>query len=48
VAGDSDYKPGTEYVRFKYFNDTYGGETKSISPGQETTIGVTPVMFETE
>jgi hypothetical protein len=46
AAGDSDYKPATEYVDYKYFNDTYGGATKSISPGQATRIGVQPVMFE--
>jgi hypothetical protein len=47
VAGDSHYKPANEYVDFRYFNDTYGGKTESISPGEEVPIGVVPVMFET-
>jgi hypothetical protein len=46
TAGDSDYAPATGYVNYKSFNATYGGATKSISPGQSTTIGVAPVMFE--
>lgn len=45
-AGDSDYTPATEYVDYKKFNGTYGGATVSISAGQATTIGVSPIMFE--
>lgn len=46
TVGDSDYTPAAEYVDYKSFNGTYGGATKSITPGQSTTIGVAPVMFE--
>jgi hypothetical protein len=46
VGGDKDYKPATKYLDYKSFNGTYGGETKKISPGETTTIGFVPVMFE--
>jgi hypothetical protein len=45
-AGRSRYTPATQYVDYKYFDGTYGGATKSISPGQSTAIGVVPIMFE--
>jgi hypothetical protein len=47
VAGDSSFQPATQYVDYRKFNGTYGGETVNISPGQSTTIGVVPIMFET-
>ena len=46
AAGNSHYTPASRYLDYKYFNDTYGGATQQISPGQRTTIGVVPVMFE--
>jgi hypothetical protein len=48
TAGDTAYKPGTQYVDYREFNGTYGGVTDSISPGQSTTIGLIPIMFETK
>ena len=47
AVGDSDYTPGTQYVDYKMFNGTYGGATVNISPGQATTIGLSPIMLET-
>jgi len=46
ATGDSRYKPAPEFVDYKYFNGTYGGATKAISQGQATTIGMSPIMFE--
>jgi hypothetical protein len=45
-AGNSRYKPGSQYVDYKYFNGTPGGATKYISSQQSTAIGVVPIMFE--
>jgi len=45
-AGNSRYKPGPQYVDYKYFNGTPGGATKYISSQQPTAIGVVPIMFE--
>lgn len=45
-SGNSVYTPASQYVDYKEFNGTYGGATKTISPGQATTIGVIPIMFE--
>jgi len=47
AAGDSDYKPATEYVDYRKFNSTYGGATEKISAGETTAIGLSPIMFET-
>jgi polysaccharide biosynthesis protein PslG len=47
TAGDSSYTPANEYVRYREFNGTYGGAIVHISPGESTTIGVVPIMFET-
>lgn len=47
AAGNSKYTPGTQYVNYKYFNDTYGGATQPLSSGHPTTIGVIPIMFQT-
>jgi hypothetical protein len=46
ASGPSRYKPAREYVAYRYFNGTYGGAIQGISPGQSTTIGVVPIMFE--
>jgi hypothetical protein len=35
-------------VDYKYFNGTYGGSTEDITPGQTTTIGLVPIMFESK
>jgi len=48
TAGNSHYTPGSQFVDYREFNGTYGGKTVSISQGQTTTIGVIPVMFETD
>jgi hypothetical protein len=48
AAGRSRYRPTTEYVAYKYFDGTYGGRTRSITPGQTTTIGVQPIMMESK
>jgi hypothetical protein len=48
AAGNSNYKPATEYVDYRKFNGTYGGVTETISPGETTTIGLVPVMFESK
>lgn len=45
-TGNTSYTPASQYVNYKEFNGTYGGATVSISPGQKTTIGLIPVMFE--
>lgn len=47
TAGNSSYTPASQYVDYHEFNGTYGGASVAISPGQTTTIGVIPVMFET-
>jgi hypothetical protein len=47
-SGNSQYTPATEYGDYREFNGTYGGETQNISPGQSTTIGLIPIMFETK
>lgn len=47
TAGSSSYTPASQYVDYKAFNGTYGGETVPISPSQTTMIGLIPVMFET-
>ena len=46
AAGDSQYRPASEYVDYKYFNGTFGGSTQAITRGEATTIGVVPIMFE--
>jgi hypothetical protein len=46
--GDSQYAPASEFVDYKYFNGTYGGSTEDITPGQTTTIGLVPIMFESK
>jgi hypothetical protein len=46
TAGRSQYKPAAEYLRYKKFNGTYGGQTKTVTPGQAITIDVVPFMFE--
>jgi len=46
AAGNSTYVPASQYVDYKSFNGTYGGSIVSISPGHSTTIGVIPIMFE--
>jgi hypothetical protein len=46
-SGNSDYTPAKEYIDYREFNGTYGGATENISPGQSTTIGLIPIMFET-
>jgi polysaccharide biosynthesis protein PslG len=45
-AGDSNYKPATQYVDYRSFNGTYGGATHDISAGQTITINTFPVMLE--
>ena len=47
TTGNSSYKPASQYVDYRKFNGTYGGATQSISAGQAATIGVIPIMFET-
>lgn len=46
TSGNSQYTPDAEYVNYRSFNGTYGGTTTLISAGQSTTIGVIPVMFQ--
>jgi hypothetical protein len=46
TAGESVYTPATQFVDFRKFDGTYGGQTIKISPGQKVTIGVVPFMFE--
>jgi hypothetical protein len=46
TAGRSHYKPAAEYVRYKKFNGTYGGQNKTVPPGESIVIGVVPFMFE--
>jgi hypothetical protein len=46
TAGRTHYKPAAEYTRYKKFNGTYGGLTKTVSPGQAIVIDVVPFMFE--
>jgi len=41
------YTPATQYKNYREFNGTYGGKTVSITPGQRTTVGVIPIMFQT-
>ena len=48
TAGNSQYTPATQYVNYWAFNGTYGGTVKLINPGQSTTIGVIPVMFQSK
>lgn len=48
TAGNSSYTPATQYLNYREFNGTYGGTKISISPGQSTTIGVIPIMFQTK
>ena len=45
-AGPGHYTPATQYTDYRYFNHTYGGATKSISPRRSTKIGFVPIMFE--
>lgn len=47
ASGNSSYTPATQYIDYKSFNGTYGGTKTSISPGEATTIGLIPIMFET-
>lgn len=46
TAGKSDYTPATQYLDYKRFNGTYGGQTVHISAGEKITIGVVPFMLE--
>jgi len=46
-SGNSSYTPASEYVDYRSFNGTYGGTKTTISSGEETTIGLIPIMFET-
>ena len=48
TAGNSEYTPATEYLTYRSFNRTYGGTVHSIRPGQATTIGLIPVMFQSK
>lgn len=48
TSGNVQYTPGTQYTNYRAFNGTYGGKTVSISPGQKTTVGVIPIMFQTK
>jgi hypothetical protein len=48
TTGNTTYTPASQYVNYREFDGTYGGATVSISPGQKTTIGLIPVMFETK
>jgi hypothetical protein len=47
-AGNSSYTPASQYVNYWEFNGTYGGNTKTISSGQATTIGLIPIMFQSK
>jgi len=44
--GHAHYRPADQYVDYKEMDGTYGGQTVQISPGQTTTIGYIPIMFE--
>lgn len=46
-TGDVQYTPAPQYVDYKDMDGTFGGSTVQISPGQSTTIGYIPIMFET-
>ena len=46
TSGNVQYTPASQYVDYKEMNGTYGGTTVNISPGQKTTVGLIPVMFE--
>jgi hypothetical protein len=46
TAGRSHYKPAPEYVRYRKFSGNYGGQLKTVSPGETITIGWVPFMFE--
>ena len=46
TSGNVQYTPASEYVDYKEMNGTYGGTKVHISPGEKTTVGVIPVMFE--
>jgi hypothetical protein len=46
TAGRSHYKPAAEYGRYKKFNGSYGGQNKTVPPGESIVIGVVPFMFE--
>jgi hypothetical protein len=46
TAGNSEYTPAAQYVDYKRFNGTYGGETVHISAGEKITVGVVPLMLE--
>jgi hypothetical protein len=48
TAESSSYTPGTQYVDYREFNGTYGGQTVVMSRGETVTIGITPIMFETK
>jgi hypothetical protein len=48
TAESSSYTPGTQYVDYREFNNTYGGETVVMSRGETVTIGIVPIMFETK
>jgi len=48
ASGNSEYTPATQYTSYRAFNGTYGGKTVSITPGQRTTVGVVPIMFQTK
>jgi hypothetical protein len=48
AQGDSQYKPASQYTDYKKFNGTYGGDSTSVATGENITIGLLPVMFETK
>jgi hypothetical protein len=48
ASGNVGYTPATQYKNYREFNGTYGGKTVSIAPGQRTTVGVIPIMFQTK
>jgi hypothetical protein len=47
AAGPSQYRPASEYVDYRKFNGTYGGETVAISSGKNVPIEYVPIMLET-
>lgn len=47
TSGNSTYTPAQQYLSYRAFDGTYGGDTVTISAGQATTIGVIPIMFQT-
>jgi hypothetical protein len=47
ATGNVQYTPANQYTDYKEMNGTYGGAKVNISPGEKTTVGFVPVMFET-